>query len=281
MPTITPHKQIFRALADTYISVQKERIRAENRLRNISLQMDEGDELREKILNHLAQLQKIEKSILKDAEEVAQATPVYAEFLSRVKGIGAAYTIKLLSLPLKLGTPLSSWNAYFGLVPAHYLCECEKGHKFMYPKYPTICPVELGESIGVEERERCGAKIIKAEYIPQAPRLKRGYKPFWNTRARSLYFNIAKQFVMLGDRGFYGRAYRQFKQRILQRQDLQSLPDIRKDAMARRSTFKLFLAHFYEAYHELEDIDYRIPYAFEYLKHDEFISWQDVIAQGG
>lgn len=274
---LTPNKQIFRALADTYISVQKERIRAENRLRSITLEVDEHDDLRKKILEHLAQLRKIETAILKDAEKAAKTVPVYTEFLSRVKGIGPAYTIRLLALPLKPGATLSSWNAYFGLVPGCYLCECEHGHRFMSPKEPVFCTVELGEAHFTDERERCSAKVIRAEYVAGAPRLKRGYKPFWNPKARSLYFNIARQFVLVGERGFYGRVYQWFKQRILQRQDLVDLPSIRKDAMARRSTFKLFLAHYYQACHELEGIECRIPYAFEYLKHEEFISWREVV----
>ncbi len=261
-------KGVFRALADTYICIQKERIRAENRLRSIELNADEGDELRERILSHLRELRKVEKAVLKDAEKVANCVPVYKEFLSKVKGIGPAYAIKLLALPLQLGKPLSSWNAYFGLVPGYYMCVCENNHKFMSPKEPFTC---------IE----CGGAIVKSDYKTSAPRRKTGYRAFWNPRARSLYFNIAKGFIMAGENAFYCRMYRKFKEKILNRKDLGNLPDIRKDAMARRSTFKLFLAHYYQAYHELEGLPYRMPYAFEYLNHEGFIHWTEVVISGG
>ena len=278
LTTNKPHKT-FRALVDTYESIQKQRIGAENRLRNIELGRDESDELRANLLIHLTKLKEIEKAVLKDAEGLAREVPVYREFLSKVKGIGPSYTIKLLGLPLELGKPLSAWNAYFGLVPGYWLCVCEKGHRFMSAKEPLTCSVHIGDS--AKDRQKCGSALTKTEYVSQAPRRRSGYKSFWNPKARSLYFNIAKQFTLLGNKGFYGKMYRKFKERIQSRADLKDLPQIRKDAMAKRSAFKLFLAHYYQAYHELEGLSYRLPYAFEYLNHSEFISWQEVVKAGG
>jgi len=33
----------------------------------------------------------------------------------------------------------------------------------------------------------------------------------------------------------------------------------------------------YQAWRELLGMGYRMPYAFEYLKHDDFIDWKDVL----
>ena len=149
----------------------------------------------------------------------------------------------------------------------------------MYPREVVWCPVEIGFG---EERQRCNAPVVELKHVEgEAPRRKKGYHAFWNPKARRLVFLISKNFVMLGDKGFYGRAYRRFKERILRRKDIQHYPRIRKEAMARRATFKLFLAHYYQAYHDLEGIPYRMPYQFEYLNHKEFVSWRDVVDMGG
>lgn len=264
-------KALLRAIVDTYEDIQKERIRAENRLRSIVKGMDENDPLRIEILKRLTQFKELEGAIEKDALNALKGIPVYEEFLKKVKGIGTIYSIKLLALPLKLGVSLSAWNAYFGLTPHYYVCQCEKGHKFLYSKEVTRCPIK-----------GCGALITQLEHIEEAPRRKKGYYSFWNPKARALAYLISRNFVMLGERGFYGRMYRKFKKRILQRKDIEHYPQIRKEAMARRLTFKLFLAHFYQAYHELEyKASYRMPYQFEYLKHTDFISWREVIELGG
>ncbi len=270
--------KLIRALADTYMSIQKERVRASNRIESMLKDMDETEVIRQVVMEKIKQLEEIEKAIIKDIRPHLKKIAVYNEFLSRVKGIGEVFTTKLLALPLKPGLNLTSWNAYFGLVPTYYLCECEKGHRFMYPKVPSGCPVEIGDP---KNRKKCGANISHTEFKEGAPRRMRGYKPFWNPKARALYFLIAQNFIRVGERGFYGRYFRQVKQRYEQREDLKNAPKIKINAMAMRSTFKLFLSHYYQAFHELAGLPYRLPYQFEYLKHTNFIDWKDVIRQGG
>lgn len=266
----------LRALVDTFYAVQKERIGASNRLQAIFMGVDENDPLRQKVMGKIAQLQKLEEAILRDALSLLRDIPVWDEFLSKVKGIGPALGAKLLSLPLDPRRNLSAWWAYFGLVPYAFKCECARGHRFINPKVPPACPVETGYG---EERQKCGAKIVKTELIDRAPRRTRGAKGFWNPKARSLAYLIGRQFALVGENGYYGRLYKQAKE-IYKRKHPDFQP-IRIDAQARRYAVKIFLAHYYQTVCELNGIPYRLPYAIEILGHDSFIHWLEVLAQGG
>jgi len=275
MKTVASNKlELLRAMVDTYQGIQEERIRAENRLRAISKGMDESDPLREKFLERLTQLKRLENAIARDAQKELNGIPVYDKFLKHVRGLGAVLSAKLLALPLRLGVNLSSWYAYFGLTPHYYKCECKAGHKFLAPKVRTECPVKTVVDSG--EPEECKAPVIRVEHIEhQSPRRLRGYKIFWNPKARVIAFLIGRSFMM--KRGFYHEKIQEFYKRFSQREDLKNAPKGRLWAMAQRAATKLFIAHYYQASHELEGIPYRLPYAFEYLKHEHFISWQEVV----
>lgn len=73
-------KALLRAIVDTYEDIQKERIRAENRLRSIVKGMDENDPLRIEILKRLTQFKELEGAIEKDALNALKGIPVYRAF---------------------------------------------------------------------------------------------------------------------------------------------------------------------------------------------------------
>lgn len=252
----------LRILVDTYETFQKERIRANNRILMIAKGRDNADEIRGEFLTLLCEMGNIERKIAKDIEAHLKNNPVYADFLKHIKGVGPLLSARLMALPLRLGEHLSSWNAYFGLTPYYWKAVCENGHKILYSKEVGTCRV-------------CGGAIVKLEKVEGAPRRVAGYQTFWNPYARKTAFLIGKQFIKLGTRGYYGRVYRNAKQRYSAK-----CPNEKPfliDARAVRSAVKLFIAHFHQAVHDIYGIPVSKPYAFEYLAHEDFISWREVV----
>lgn len=267
----------YRALADTYWSLQKIRIASSNRIFAMLEKMDEVEEVRESVLNKIVDdLIEMEKSIYKEAKEILNE-PVYIEFLSKIKGLGFILSLKLLSLGWDLKRNLSSWNAYAGLVPFVYKCKCEEGHRLLLPRDPVINPSKcyciVDRKVNPKTKQvtfiRCGARIVKGEIAPG--RRHQGYAFFWNPKVKTTLWLIATSFTKTGK--FYKNFYNKWKDKYKQ----DGLKDGHAIARAKRKTAKLFLAHFYQAWHEIEGLDYRMPYQFEYLKHNSFINWKDVV----
>jgi len=252
----------LRILVDTYETFQKERVRAGNRILMIAKGRDNADEIRGEFLTLLCEMEDIERKIAKDIEAHLKNNPVYADFLKHIKGVGPLLSARLMALPLRLGEHLSSWNAYFGLTPYYWKAVCENGHKILYSKEVGTCRV-------------CGGAIVKLEKVEGAPRRVAGYQTFWNPYARKTAFLMGKQFIKLGTRGYYGRVYRNAKQRYSAKYPNEKPFLI--DARAVRSAVKLFIAHFHQAVHDIYGIPVSKPYAFEYLAHEDFISWREVV----
>lgn len=210
------------------------------------------------------------KAILQLAKTKLEQEVVYTEFLKHVRGVGEALALRLLSLPLDLNKDLTNWNAYFGLTPVVYKCQCEKGHKFLRPYNPMLraelCPVKITVD---GNRVPCKHAIVSVEEA--RCRSYAGYLSFWNPRAKTLVYLFGKQFSLTG--GFYKLRYQKEKK------EAESKVQTKIHAIKRayRSTFKLFLAHYYQACHDLYGLDYRLPYQFEYLDHKHFIPWQQVV----
>jgi hypothetical protein len=219
---------------------------------------DENHKQRIKIMQALADLKRVESSIANDMKRFLNGIPIYDEFLSRVKGMGGVLSCKLIALPLDIKRDLSSWNAYFGLTPRMWKCKCSSGHKILYPKQPITC-------------RECNSPIEESIEMEQVRRL-RGYKSFWSPRAKTLYYLIATSFMKGG--GFYKDEYIKYKAKM---ETTTSLAKGQVLFRALRHTFKLFLAHYYQASCELAGVECRLPYAFEYLNHKDFISWRDVV----
>jgi hypothetical protein len=259
----------LRALYDTLEGVQKLRISAENRLRAITQQYDEGHPERVIAIQHVKDIERFENLVSSEAEKLLRENQIYREFLSKINGIGVRTSLRLLALGLDINRELSDWYAYFGLVPIYWACECEKGHKFLLPSNPFVtgatCIVrkkaeeteDVAEDIDGEitrvkrvTMEKCGARIVKAEEKP--PRRMKEYFSFWNRRAKKTYYIITDYWVKNPDRSFYGKIFRQEREKLMQRPDAEGVyyktidkdgkpvkvPSRRATLGARRKAFK-------------------------------------------
>jgi len=298
----------LRGICDTFEAVQKMRIAAENRLRAIVQNYDEDHRERKIAMEHVKKIKEFEKIITRQAEEVLKNDIIYNEFLIKVNGINIRTSLRLLSLGLDLKRELSDWYAYFGLVPVYWACECEHGHKILLPSDPfktgatCIMPKKIDEDEELSEdldgditlikrpvMGECGGKIIKAEPMP--PRRMKGYFSFWNKKAKKTYYIVTEYWVKNPNKSFYGRIFKQERERLMNRPDAKDkyykivkkggketkVASRRATLSARRKAFKIFLAHLYQSWRELSGMGYRMPYAFEFLKHDDFIDWKQAI----
>jgi len=298
----------LRGIYDTFEAIQKMRIAAENRLRAIIQNYDEDHRERQIAMEHVKKIDEFEKVIVKQAEEVLKDDLIYNEFLLKVNGINVKTSLRLLSLGLDIERELSDWNAYFGIVPIYWDCECEHGHKILLPADPfttgatCIMPKKVDENEEVSEdidgsitvitrpvMDRCGGKIVKAEPMP--PRRMKGYFSFWNKRAKKTFYIVTEYWVKNPNKSFYGRIFKQERERLMNRPDAKDkyykimkkdgkevkVASRRATLSARRKAFKIFLAHLYQAWRELLGMEYRMPYAFEYLNHKDFIDWKEAL----
>jgi hypothetical protein len=298
----------LRALYDTLEGVQKLRISAENRLRAITQQYDEGHPERVIAIQHVKDIEKFENYVSSEAEKLLRENQIYKEFLSKINGIAVRTSLRLLALGLDINRELSDWYAYFGIVPIYWACECEHGHKILLPSNPfttgATCIMRVkdketedtvedinGEVTKVKRvtMKKCGGRIIKAEEKP--PRRIDGYFSFWNKRAKKTYYIITDYWVKNPDKSFYGRIFKQEREKLMQRPNaegvyykivdkdgkLVKVPSRKATLSARRKAFKIFLAHLYQAWREILGMGYRMPYAFEFLGHDDFVDWKTVI----
>lgn len=262
-----------RVLADSYESIQKIRIAAENRLRSIKQGYDEADPVREFLLERIANLKEEEASFQKEMLRELRTEPIWQEFFVYIKGIGMTLGCKLLALNLQKQKNKSSWDAYFGLTDKYWKGICGEGHQMYYAKDPLICNERMKEG---DKLIPCKKPIEEKEFVGEAPRRKRGWKGFWNPRARVLYKLIADSFLKTGK--FYSEMYYTFKEH--EKTKGLDISDLQIHRRAQRKVVQLFLHHYYQALHEIEGTKARQPYQYEYLGHspDSLIDWKDVVA---
>lgn len=265
MKPLSDNWEIFRALADSYTTIQDVRIGAENRIRNIKSKSDEKEEKRLKLLKKLAELKKEEKNYTEFACEFLYEEPVYAKFLSNVKGIGETISMKILSFPLDLERNISDWWAYAGLTPNVWKCTCENGHNILLSRNPALFPSRCYMTY----KEKCNAVVLHGEIAPT--RRYRGYASFWNPELKTLGYIITDCFIKTGV--YYRKVFERYRTIGLNK----GFTPLHANQYARRLTYKLFLYHLYQCGCELKGIQHRNPYVFDFLEHKWFIPWQEVV----
>lgn len=190
-------------------------------------------------------------------QEIADAIryePIYVHWLSKIKGIGTCLAGGVISWfdPYKADTPSGFWR-YAGL------------------------------------------DVVKGK----APRRQKGVRTHFNPKLKTLCWKIARQFVLQG--AFYRDLYDRFKDQLTERmgayidnpqlcprygeciEKLKARAERTKrktkkvpckahiNNMAMRKTVKVFVAHLWEKWREIENLPTRPPYAIEQLKHKSYL----------
>ena len=115
----------------------------------------------------------------------------------------------------------------------------------------------------------CGMHVVNG----RAPRKMKGQQANWNSRLRRLLFNLTDCFMK--SKGFYRREY----ERCRAKED-SLYPDLsasHRQMRARRRVAKLFLAHLWTKWRQLERLPVEKPWIVEYGGHKHYISPDDAV----
>jgi len=227
----------MRGIIEDYYDIQKMRIETENQIRSIEQGKSKGNEafLREKILPYMKTM---EKEIIKYSKEDLENYKIYTLWLKNIKGIG----------PI-LGLGLISWIEDI-------------------KKFATISKLwcYFGQAVGEDGR---------------AVRKKKGEKVNWNTRLKVLAWKIGESFVKT--KGGYRKLYEQFRAEYDEKwktpEDCGSPVcikhkkcfDAHRYAAAKRKTVKVFLAHLFMKWRELEGLPEEHPFIIGRDNHQHLI----------
>lgn len=228
----------IRFVTELYYDIQKMRIMSGNRLNQ--LRRDGMDPQRAQVMQDWVdeRLVSIEKDIKKMATKYVEEEEIWS-WLNEVKGIGPVISACLISWikPIKRFDTVSSLWAY------------------------------------------CGQDVRDG----MAPRKKKGEKVNWNPRLRTLCWKISDSFVKSKGpyRDEYDRAKAFYRAKFPDQVDtgektrrgtpIMQYTDLHIHNMAKRKAVKLFLSHFWVKWRELENLEIRLPYAFDRLGHRHYI----------
>jgi hypothetical protein len=231
IPT-TPRSPL-RYLHDTQVSLEKFRIALSNRTSAIERGVDEQVAPVPDVYGRLASMAAdMEQEVDRAIATELTSWPVYSSWLRHVKGIGPSLSGQILALLL--------------------------------PPIPTKGPSSWYKAAGLAPEER-------PDGLSRLPRARAGEgKITYHPWLRRCLYNVATSFVRNG--GYYRTMYEQFKARFQeQHAGDDEWPPIRIDRVARWKTVKLFLAHLWEAWCEVEGIIPRRPYVIDVLGHGGYI----------
>jgi len=192
-------------------------------------------------------LEDLEKHCLAQiTHEVAQH-PLWKKFGQYIKGFG-----------------LTSWAIIYARTD---ITKCENLSKFYshigfgLKRYCEECKIVFTE-------ERC-PKCNK-EVPPTVQRKHKGVKLDYDKKLQSRFILVGKNLSQ--QRGYYYGKYLGFKQ------DMSNLGSGHAHNRAFRNMIKLFAAHLYQCWREVEGLPATMPYQFAGLGHsqDSFIPWQEV-----
>jgi len=248
----------LRHLHDTQVSLEKFRIALGNRCSALSRGVDEAARPVPEVYERLHQMATdMEKEIDVAIAAELDKWPVYRSWLSHVKGIGPSLAGQMLALllpPIPSKGP-SSWYKAAGLAPELRPDGLTRLPRPSRVRCPECSSTTFQQKQGEKTCTECGRPLAKGEG-------KVSYHPW----LRRCLYNVGTSFVRNG--GYYRVIYEQTKERLqhLHEGD-KDWPPIRVDRTARWKMVKVFLAHLWEAWSEVEGIPARLPYVVETYGH--------------
>ena len=260
---------VLKQLVATYYGIQKVRVAMGNRITSIVKEYGETD-YTNRLVDVYNVSEEIEKSIVKHIKPILREFPIYTEWLKYVKGVGdilSAGLIAGIKTPARFSNISKLWK-YCGLhVVDGEAPSRRKGAKVDWnPFMKTLC-WKLGESFvktkgfyrrayeqfRAEEERKSEEGIIRpidkcVGYIPKDEDVIKivGDSPLTKSKIDKLKKEGYKELrVGMTNAHIYARA--------------------------KRKTVKLFIAHLWHKWRELEGLPITKPYAHALLGHADFI----------
>lgn len=271
---------MIRGLIEDYYDIQKVRIAIEGQLRSINQKVAKGEEKWIRT-NVFGRLEDIEKEIYKRLGSWVKEEPIYQFWLKDIKGVGPVLSAGLIAWlgDVKRFRTISSLWAYCGYSSGYVLSKCKRGHKLISSSLPSKCPVFKDR-----KGRRCLAEIELIEKVEgKPPKRERGYHLQINLRLKAHLWKVGESFVRSG-RG-YRELYKQFRAEYDEK--WQSPDDCgsqgcknkgkgkcmkgHRYAAAKRKTVKVFLAHLWMKWRELNRLPIEHPFIIGKNGHQHLI----------
>lgn len=239
---------IIRGLIESYYDIQKNRISVENQLRSLEQGKSEQEYkwFKDVVYNRLYT---IERDIAKHLGEWVEEEEIYTEWLKGIKGIGPVLAAGLIAW-------LDSESPTYG--------------KGFTTRFATISKLWAYAGLAVDKDGK-------------AVRRKKGQQANWDTRLKTHLWKIGESFVKT--KGGYRKLYETFRAEYDDKwktpEDCGSRGCANKGkgkclkghryAAAKRKTVKVFLAHLFTRWHELEGLPVRKPFIIGRDGHEHLI----------
>lgn len=261
--------ETLKALQQNQRTLERTRIQMGNRLtalKNNPEVFDEVGDINQLLVDEITRLEKMVDAALAEA---LYEHKLWDYWLSGIYGIGPSIMPQILALllpPLPERGP-STWYKAAGLIPEPHdagrvLVQDAAGETLaMYP--------EKDRTLAEEHAARLDAAVVEEQYsLYRLPRARAGGDALthhlWLRRCLWLQ---AKAFVMVG-KGYYRGVYERKKNQLtFKHRGNFDWPPHRLDTAARWSMIRLFLAHVWQRWSEVEGLPDRKAYVVESLGH--------------
>ncbi len=239
---------MIRGLIESYYDIQKIRIVVENQLRSLEQGKSEQEYKWFKDVVY-SRLENIEKDIAKHLKGWVEEEPIYAEWLKDIKGIG----------PI-LGAGLIAWLD----------SESPTYGTGFTKRFATISKLWAYSGLSVDEDGR-------------AVRRKKGQQANWDARLKTHLWKVGESFVKTkgGYRDLYDTFRAEYDAKWQTPEDCGSKGCANKGggkcmkghryAAAKRKTVKVFLAHLFMKWRELEGLPLEHPFIIGRGGHEHLI----------
>ena len=279
----------IRLLIDSYNSVQKVRIETSNRRKAL---IKEGvPEHKVDMLHEIVdeKVLDIEKDIEKHIRAFMKKMPIYNDWLKDVKGIAELLAGGLLAgiSDIERFPTVSKLWKYCGMGMETRCRGCNKrlfesnslkkgwiNKRLVNIKRAFEKQAEFGDQKKEFDEKEALERIHKAICSCDKPtpyndiqKLRRGDFIDYNPFLKKMCWKLGESFVKT--KGGYRKLYEDF--RAKEDRDHPDFSDGRRYARAKRRTVKMFLAHLWEKWRELEGLPVRVPYAVEYGGHTDIV----------
>ena len=253
---------VLKQLVTTYYGIQKTRIGMGNRISGIVKEYGETENTA-KLLDVFGESEKIEKAVLKHVKPLLREYRIYTDWLIKVRGIGpvlAAGFISGIKTPARFENISKLWR-YCGYAVIDGETESRKrGDKLSYSPFLKTMGWKAGES------------FVKIRgFYREAYEQFRSDEERKNEEGIIKPVEIAAGFVLKDD----GEILTKAKIEKLKKEGISEvevgMTNAHIYARAKRKTVKLFLAHLWQVWREIEELPVTKPYANTILGHENFI----------
>jgi len=242
----------LRFLVETYIDLQKDRIRMENRLRSLPPEVAGESFFR----SLAADLRSLEERVGRKIEPELEGEPMWTEYLSRISGVGpimAGYLIAWLCRPRLVKFWKKKPGAHLHLPT--YAKVVEEAKDYVLAELPPVLEVASNPS---KVHAYCGLRPGSRFLRNQEDR------KTYNPKVKTLMWKLLRQILMAGARGpcKYAQLYEEAKAEYAKRcsEPEKGSKKLKVHYTAKNITMRVFMTNLWIVYRRMRNLPITAPY---------------------